>query len=497
MGRRLSMPTRQELISVVRERYVVATRMERRRILDEFVLVTGYHRKHAIRLLGGAPRACGGGAGEARRVYREAERAALIVLWEAAGRICGKRLKAALPTLVEAMERHHHLCLEPEVRARLLAMSAATMDRLLTAVRKRAQGGRRRRMVVNAVRQQVKVRTFADWGDPAPGWMEADFVAHCGAVAAGSFVHTLTLTDIASGWTECVPIVVRERSLVVAAIHALQSELPFALRGLDTDNDSAFMNEALLDYCRGAGIELTRCRAYRKNDQAWVEQKNGAVVRRLVGYGRLEGVAGARRLWRLFRAARLYVNYFQPSFKLKEKKRDGARVSKRYHAPATPYERLLASEHVAEPEKERLRVAFAELDPVALLRDIRVAQAALADSAGAEPADGAEDGLAPFLAGLARAWEDGEVRPTHRRAATAPRTWRTRVDPFEEVWPVVEGCLEAEPERTARELLGRLQDVYPECFPNGQLRTLQRRVKAWRSAKAYALVFGTSRPAAA
>jgi len=494
LGKRLSMSTRQELISVVRERYARATGAERRRILDEFVSVTGYHRKHAIRLLGGTPRARGGG-GEPRRVYREAERAALIVLWEAADRICGKRLKAALPTLVAAMERHGHLRLEPAVRERLLAMSAATMDRLLADVRERAQGRRRRRTAVNAVRRQVKVRTFQDWGDPAPGWMEADFVAHCGDVAAGSFVHTLTLTDIASGWTECVPIVVRERTLVVEAVRAVQADLPFALLGLDTDNDSAFMNEALLDYCRGAGIELTRCRAYKKNDQAWVEQKNGSVVRRLVGYGRLEGLAGARRLGRLFRAARLYVNYFQPSFKLKEKRRDGARVSKRYHAPATPYERLLANERVEEPVKERLRAEFARLDPVALLREIRAAQAELA-APGAEPADETDD-LAPFLSGLARAWEDGEVRPTHRQAATGPRTWRTRVDPFEEVWPVVEVWLEAEPERTARELLGRLQTAYPERFPDEQLRTLQRRVKAWRSTKAQDLVFGASRSAAA
>src|SRR3954447_21449758 len=237
------------------------------------------------------------------------------------------------------------------------------------------------------------------------------------------------------------------------------------------------MNEALLDYCGGAGIELTRCRAYKKNDQAWVEQKNGSVVRRLVGYGRLEGLAGGRGLGGLFRAARLYVNYFQPSFKLKEKRRDGARVSKRYHAPATPYERLLASEHVEEPVKERLRAEFARLDPVALLREIRAAQADLA-APGAEPADETDD-LAPFLAGLARAWEDGEVRSTHRQAATAPRTWRTRADPFEEVWPVVEMWLEAELERTARELLERLQSTYPDRYPDGQLRTLQRRVKAW------------------
>jgi hypothetical protein len=424
-------------------------------------------------------------------VYREAERSALIVLWEAADRICGKRLKAVLPALVGALERHGHLVLDEAVRGNLLAMSAATIDRLLSDVRERARGGRRRRQAASsAVRRQVRVRTFRDWGDPAPGWMEADFVAHCGGVAAGSFVHTLTLTDIASGWTECVPIVVRERDLVVEAIRAVHGNLPFALRGLDTDNDSAFMNEVLLDYCIGAGIELTRCRAYKKNDQAWVEQKNGAVVRRLAGYGRLEGLAGARKLLRLYRASRLYVNYYQPSFKLKEKKREGARVSKRYHAPLTPYERLLACEAV-EAVKERLRAEFAGLDPVALLREIRAAQADLRDPSApaAVPADAAGD-LGPFLAGLALAWRDGEVRPTHRQPEKPPRTYRTRPDPFAGVWAEVEGWLEREPERTGRDLLVRLQAAYPNHYPDEQLRTLQRRVKAWRSARARELVFG-------
>ena len=251
--------------------------------------------------------------------------------------MCGKRLKALLPILVPALERHGHLSLDPGVRERLMAVSAATIDRRLAPARAVTAGQRRpRRSRLDGVRGSVPVRTFGDWKDPAPGFVEADLVAHCGRTMAGSFVSTLVLTDIASGWTECVPLLLREAQLVVDAVDQLRGALPFTLRGIDTDNGSEFLNEVLVAFCKEHGIELTRSRPYRKNDQAWVEQKNGAVVRRLVGYGRLEGMPAAEALARLYSAARLFVNVFQPSFKLAEKTRDGARVHKRYHAPETP-----------------------------------------------------------------------------------------------------------------------------------------------------------------
>ena len=167
-------------------------------------------------------------------------------------------------------------------------------------------------------------------------------VEHCGgAKTDGNFVHSLVLTDIASGWTECIAMPVRNQSLVVEAMAMAATDLPFAMLGVDTDNDSAFMNQTVFDYCKENALEQTRSRAYKKNDQAWVEQKNGAIVRRLVGYGRLSGLAATQALAQLYSASRLYVNFFQPSFKLKSKTRDGGRVSKTYHAPATPCERLL------------------------------------------------------------------------------------------------------------------------------------------------------------
>ncbi len=309
------------------------------------------------------------------------------MLWEASDRICGKRLRVLLPGLVEAMERHGHLQLAPEVRIGLLAMSAATVDRALAGVREKAVGRRRSRSPPSAaVRRRVPVRTFSDWGDPAPGFVEADLVAHSGPTSRGSYVQTLVLTDIATGWTECAPLLVREQVLMTEVLGEVRKVLPFPLLGFDTDNDSVFMNETVKAYCEGAKVEFTRCRPYRKNDQAHVEQKNGAVVRRFVGYRRLEGLEAAAALADLYRSLWLFVNFFQPSFKLAEKERDGALVRKRYHAPATPCQRLLADARVPEEVRSRVTAMVARLDPVRLLAQIRAAQARLVEFAD-RPAD--------------------------------------------------------------------------------------------------------------
>jgi hypothetical protein len=372
MARQLSMATRQELIAAVGSRYRASSRSERRKILAEFVAVTGYHRKHAIRVLAREPAPePGPQARSCHRLYDEAVRQALIVLWEASDRICGKRLKAALPLLIGAREQHGHLALDPSVKQQLLGLSAATIDRLLSATREQACGGRKRRTGVgSAIR-----RTFADGKDPPPGYFEADRVEHCGGTQQdGNFVHSLVLTDIATGWTECVALLVRDQTLIVQGFAKVRSDLPFAMVGLDTDNDSAFMNETVLGDCQSHGLELTRSRAYKKNDPAWGEQKNAAIVRRRVGDGRLSGLPAARALAQRYAVSRLYINFFQPAFKRTSKTRDGARVTKRYPAPMTPCERLLSLPSVDEAVKARLRSQWAQLDPVRLLHDIRAAQ---------------------------------------------------------------------------------------------------------------------------
>jgi hypothetical protein len=489
------MAARDELVAAVADRYAQGDRGERGRILDEFAAVTGYHRKHAMRLLraGQVNRRCGPRPG--RRVYDEAVREALIVVWEASDRICGKRLRPLVPILLEAMERHGHVQLVPEVRTRLLAMSAATIDRALRDIRRQAGTATRRRSAPSAaIRRSVPVRTFADWDNPPPGFVEADLVAHSGPVARGSFVQTLVLTDIATGWTECAPLLVREQRLLTEVLGEVRKLLPFPLLGLDTDNDSVFMNETVRDYCQQVGIEFTRCRPYRKNDQAWVEQKNGAVVRRTIGYRRFEGLEAAAALARLYAAVRLFVNFFQPSFKLASKARDGALVRKRYHPPATPCQRLMADPRTSAEVRDRVQELRAKLDPVRLLKEIRALQQQLVDIADG-PAFGktakpTSPTLEQFLSGLRTAWREGEVRPTSA-AKAKPKRSRRRPDPFAAVTVELRGWFEAEPWHTSRELLERLQAQCPGIYPEGQLRTLQRRLKEWRREAAHQMVFGT------
>jgi hypothetical protein len=191
--------TKRELIEAIAGRYHAATRIEKKKILDEFIKVTGFHRKHAIRALK-RHTACGSEPAPRARIYDEAAVTALTILWEAADRICGKRLKEAIPTLVDAMERHGHLQLEPEVRNRLLAMSAATMDRVLKPARDMGKYARRRSGINNTpLRKSIAVRTFSDWNDPPPGFFEMDMVAHCGKSVAGSHAHSLVLTARLAG----------------------------------------------------------------------------------------------------------------------------------------------------------------------------------------------------------------------------------------------------------------------------------------------------------
>lgn len=493
--RKVSMATRTELIEAIGERYQCADRASKGRVLDEFVAVTGFHRKHAMRLLRAKCRAKAEGVRPGRRVYDEGVRTALVMLWEAADRLCGKRLRPLIPILLEAMERHGHLDVAPEVKTRLTQMSAATIDRALREVKVSGRSPRRQGVAGTALRRSVPVRTFSDWDDPAPGYIEADLVSHSGPVAKGSFAWTVTLTDIATGWTECAPLLVREQTMFIAVLNELRRVMPFAMLGFDTDNDSVFINETVRDYCAAAGIAFTRCRPYRKNDQAWVEQKNGSVVRRLVGYRRFEGIEATAVLAELYAAARLFVNFFQPSFKLAEKRRDGARVHKRYHAPATPCQRLLDDPRTDNDTRERLRAIQIGLDPVRLLRDIRGAQqrlVALADTAA--PTRVSEDTvpeLDTFLSSLRIAWRSGEARPIATAKPKPPRG-RRRPDPLVNVTAQLKCWFEEEPWRTGRELLEKLQAEQPGDYPESLLRTVQRRLKIWRSEHAYALIFSGS-----
>ena len=262
------------------------------------------------------------------------------------------------------------------------------------------------------------------------------------------------------------------------------------MRGFDTDNDGAFINQTVLNYCQQTGLEFTRSRAYRKNDQAWVEQKNGAVVRKLAGYDRLSGVNGAEKLARLYEFSRPYVNCFQPSFKLKSKTRTGARVFKRYHAPMTPYDRVMASPHVPEQRKEQLQTIFAQLNPIELIQNIRCVQEELAVVKTNDLELLKSESAESFVRKLRTVWHHGEVRPTHRRQTA--RHWRTRPDPFDTVRARIHEQLGLTPDMGAKELLQQLQEEYPGQFSENQIRTLRRRVKEWRTDMAKRLILSAS-----
>ena len=484
---------KRELLATIQDRYRVSSRKDKSRILDEFIAVTGHHRKHGIRLLAQPEDASEKiGVVRRRRIYDEAVREAVILIWEASDRICGKRLKAALPHLVESMERHGHLDLDPEVRERLLSASAATLDRLLKPVRVTVASRRKRRRNLQRGRH-IPVRTFADWNKPPPGFLEIDLVAHCGDNMGGSFVYSLVATDVCTGWTEAVPLLAREQSLVVAGLEAIAGQLPFPVLGIDSDNDSVFINDTLTQYCADRGIEFTRSRAYRKNDQAWVEQKNGAVIRRFLGHERYSGQVAGQTIAHLHGAMRLYVNYFQPSFKLVEKTRRGSAVIKRYSPPATPCDRVLQHEAVTTGAKAKLGERRATLDPVALLHNIREAQSALAAIVSPElrPTPRGES-LERFLARLPDRWLEEQEHAGRKPRVQPPRTWRTRKDPFEGVWCDVLGWLQEDPDASAVSLLDRLQAAEPGRFSRTHLRTLQRRVQLWRGIMANKLVYGAS-----
>jgi hypothetical protein len=502
MAGKISMGARREVVSAVTERYRSAKRAEKGRILDALCATTGWHRKHAVRALRQHEPVAPNGVEaprERRRKYGATIKDALTALWEASDRVCGKRLKVMIPTLLPALEQHDRLKLGLADRDRVLAISPATIDRVLVDVKVAASGGRRRRAgFYSAIRREVPIRTFNDWNSPPPGFCEVDMVAHGGTSVAGSFIQTLTMFDIATGWTECLPLLTRDGSLVVEAMKHAQSRFPWLLRGVDFDNDSAFMNDVVVPWCRQQKLEVTRSRAYKKNDQAFVEQKYGAVVRRLMGHGRFDGIETARVMGRLYAAARLYVNFFQPSFKLKEKRREGARVIKRYHPPSTPYERALAHRKVTAAVKKRLRDQYRSLDPVTLLAEIRATQDELGNrvdrrAGQARGPQSAHTSNAPVTAAtfaktLGKRVIAGEPRATHRRTRGP---YKTRVRMPSKLDPhiaAIESWLAEQPQLTALAILGRLSENHPEEFGTRQHSIVQRLLRALRQKTAEQLV---------
>lgn len=306
-----------------------------------------------------------------RRVYDVEVLAALRQVWVIMDCICGKRLAAVMPETITVLERHGELTLAASTRQKLSTISAASIDRLLTAERRRLQvRGRGGTKPGTLLRQQIPIRTFAEWDQTQPGFVEIDLVGHDGGLSQGDFCQTLDVTDVASGWTETQAVINKAQVWVFEALQNIRTRLPFALKGIDSDNGSEFINGHLLRYAQEERLTFTRGRAWKKNDGCFVEQKNYSVVRRAVGYARYEGRAHLRLLNQLYACLRLYSNFFQPVMKLVHKQRTGAKVKKTYDRARTPYQRLLDCPALSKSAKQQLRAQYQDLNPAELKRNI-------------------------------------------------------------------------------------------------------------------------------
>lgn len=399
--------TMQERHANVRElapRFQKAPKRERSKILDQFVSLTHYTRTYAafvlrtcgkrhLKILDGGTRrvvfiaghcrAPGAKRCRRRQYVGKAFLTALRQLWSLSDGLCGKRLVAFIREVLPLLERQGSLLITDEaLRQKLLAISAATVDRLLAATRARARmRGRSGTRPGSLLKHHIPIRTFADWNDTRPGFCETDLVAHDGGAAFGEYCQTLSLTDIATAWVEMKALKNKAQIHVFHALQEIRTELPFPLLGLDSDNGSEFINDQLYRYCLDEQITFTRSRAYHKNDNCYVEQKNFSIIRKTVGYYRYDTPEQLALLTSFYQLFRLYTNFFQPVMKLVEKVRHGSRLTRRYDTPRTPYHRVLAHPAASDEIKALLQAQYQKLNIVHLKTELNRIQEQLFHSA--------------------------------------------------------------------------------------------------------------------
>lgn len=363
----MSKKSKSELIETARAGYLKACRKEKQEKLNFLVESTGYNRKYLIRKLRHPPRSKSLKRPGRKRKYEGEVIVVLEQLWEWSERSCGKRLKPYLPELIQKAEKFGHIQLTDEIRDQLLAMSAATIDRRLRSVRFKTSGkGLSTTKPGSLLKSQIPVRIYTPWDEEAPGFMEVDLVAHCYDNVAGAYHFTLTATDIATGWTECVAISSKTQIAVNQAISEMRSRLPFPLLGLDSDNGAEFINGLLFRYCQNNQISFTRCRPYKKNDQAHVEQKNWSVVRHTVGYDRYTTEEELNLLNQIYLILHQYINFCQPTMKLIGKETINNRIKKKYGPVKTPFRRILDSELLSDEIKSSIAEEYDLIDPIEL-----------------------------------------------------------------------------------------------------------------------------------
>lgn len=465
-------------------RYQQASPAQKTLLLDSFVEWTGYTRKYAIELLN---------HGEydqptiqRRRLpqYRQEVQQALFLAWKATHYVCAKRLLPFLPSLVALLEGQGRLQLTEEECRQLLAMSVSTAERFLRTQRKPRLQGLSTTTPGLLCKSQIPVRTFSQWEQDRPGFVEMDLVAHCGEHLDGRFLYTLALTDLATGWTECLPLLSKSADAVLAALAQARKLFPFPLLGIDTDSGSEFLNEELIAYCEQEQLTFTRGHPGIKNDQCHVEQKNGAVVRGAVGCARLVGVQAYHQLREVYRALRLVVNCFQPSLKLQAKIPKGEQVRRVYDVAQTPLQRLLASGVLPEDRQRALRERVEQIDPLALSEHLDALRHALLYGAH----------LPPLVSADGRAWPQlrfslvactsvplptSEEEPEQTDYQEAPSSsedilsWlHTPHGPFAGVWEEILSLLQANPEWTSTQILQEIGRQAPDRAVSAPMEAL-------------------------
>lgn len=362
--------TKAELIVHYRKQYKRARKREKTQILNMVIDTTGYTRKHAIALLNSPARPA-----KVVKRPREAQYAHLCDIlkriWASANCLCGKRLHPFLPVFLDNLKRHGEIRISADDETLLLKASASTIDRLLASARKEVKiKARGTTKPGTLLKHQIPIRTFADWDEDKPGFLEIDLVAHCGGSTRGEYINTLNMTDVATGWTVCAAFMGRSERYCVEAIEERRAWLPFPILGIDSDNGGEFINDHLRRYCLRNSITFTRGRANRKNDSCYVEQKNWDVVRKMIGHARLDTPEQLESLKQIHNLLALYQNYFQPSQKLVSKQRNGAKVRKTYDTAQTPAQRLMARTDTPDEVQLQLQDLFWELNPAELLRSI-------------------------------------------------------------------------------------------------------------------------------
>src|SRR3954452_1759450 len=342
-----------QYLAEVRKEYERGDEGVRSRLLNEAQKRTGYNRKYLIRVLNREPRP---ELLKRRRRKRKAEYGAAVVtalveVWDIFEQPCGQRLAVVLREQVDRLRQLGELLCSEAVAAQLKTISASTIDRLLGR-EKRGRMLRRNRNpnVQRPIYQKVPVKVAAEWDTNEIGNLQVDFVAHCGRSTGGDYIYTLSAVDIATNWWEGQAISVRSQHATKEGLSVIQPRFPFRIRELHPDNDSALVNDLLLDWCREQRIQLSRSRPYQKNDNAWIEQKNWTL-----GYRRFDRTSELRLLNEIYAVLRLYKNFFLPTIKLASKTRVDGRIKRPYDKARTPYQRVMDSRQIDRKTKQQLK----------------------------------------------------------------------------------------------------------------------------------------------